>query len=68
MFMSVATMGLIDKCDGLQMKCNELDKEVAHLEWKIKLMEKTLKALLEHFELQEVRVEAFTQLVKVPKP
>ena len=74
--------GIFKKFRELQKECEELAWKVNHLNtsidnfsyrlnsFTIAIAENaaTQKRLLEHLELKEVKVEAFTQLVKVPKP
>ena len=57
-----------NKHDELEMHLRRSDREVDYLVTRVEFLEKTLKTLLEHLELKEVKVEAFTQLVKVNKP
>ena len=57
-----------DKLDDMERHLSRVNEEIAYLGVRVQLLESTLKILLEHLELKEVKVEAFTQLVKMPKP
>lgn len=59
--------------DEIELHLHQLGRDILYLENTLKEERRVNKLLLEHFELKDVKVEAFTQLVSTkpcgtPKP